>query len=540
MHFYTVIIDNLLIENKDLKLDNISLKLELENLKEQLEHDKLSFELENKNLKEQLESLRRLVFSRKSERFTPVDARQMDLFNPDAHKKTPAALEEQTKRVVIDKHSREVKKKSKHKGRSLLSRLGHLPYKEVEIEVDHGENDICIGQVERCSLGYTPGHFFINKEVAKKYKSPETGKISKPNFPAQPIPSCEAHITLLVYICVAKFVDHLPEHRQQKIFKRDGVAIAPSTMNGWIHKCADLLRPMSDHIGKMIMRSGCMMIDESSIKVLKCKKRKSHTGWMWVIYSASKRCVQFIYHNGREHAFATELLREYEGKYQSDGYKAYDAIDALNKNADHSNCNAHARRNFEKALTNDKVRATHAMLVYQKLYDLERTLRRHKEQNEKLNLEEYYAYRSEERKKLIPVIEEYKQWLDEQYLKVLPKSNIGKAMHYVMERWTKLTKYIYDGELEIDTNLIENTIRGLALGRKNYLFAGSPEAASNIAVFYSIFGTCKHLGINPTEYLNWYLEKVASVKICDIATLSPWEFKNLNADEHSKTEGSEK
>lgn len=496
MYFYTVTKDKLVIENKSLKL-------------------------ENKSLKEQLESFRRLVFSAKSERFIPVDEKQMNLFNPNAHVESP---QKETEHIVIEKYSREVKKKSKHKGRSLLTTLGHLPCNEVVIDVEHEENDICIGQVERCSLGYTPGQFFINKEVVKKYKNPKTGNISKPNFPVQAIPSCEAHITLLVYICVAKFVDHLPEHRQQKIFKRDRVAIAPSTMNGWVHKCADLLRPMSDHIGKLIMQSGCIMIDESTIKVLKCKKSKSHTGWMWVIYSASMKCVQFIYHNGREHDFAKELLCEYEGKYQSDGYQAYDTIDTLNKKANHSNCNAHARRKFENALTNDKVRATYAMLFYQKLYDLERKLRRYKEQNEDLSLEEYYAYRTAQRNQLVPAIEEYKQWLDEQYHKVLPKSSIGKAMYYVMNKWAKLTKYIFDGELEIDTNLIENTIRGLALGRKNYLFAGNSKAASNIAVFYSIFGTCKHLGINPTEYLSWYLEKVPNIKICEIATLSPWEF----------------
>lgn len=493
--------------------------------KKELYSENQQLKLENIDLKDQIKYLTRMIFSKKSERFIPTLDNQLDLFCPDANT-TPVEqqAEPETKEVVVDKHTR----KTNHKGRKLIDGLSHLPVKEILIDNPHDENDILIGQLERLSLGYKPAEFFVNKEIIKKYKNPDTGIISPAKFPAQPIDRCEAHITLLVYICVAKFVDHLPEYRQQRMFNRDKVNIPASTMNGWIHKCAELLRPMSDYIGKQIMNSGCIMIDESSIKVLRCKKSKSHTGWMWVRYSAAMRCVQFIYHNGRDHDFAKEILTDYQGKFQSDGYKAYDKIESLNKNTNHSNCNAHARRYFEKALTNDKARAQHAMLVYQQLYSIERELREHKQANPDMSLEQYYAYRTEKRKQLIPLLEEFKQWLDEQYNQVLPKSLIGKAMFYVLKRWDKLIKYIYDGELEIDTNLIENTIRTLALGRKNYLFAGSPDAASNIAVFYSIFGTCKHLGINPSEYLQWYLENIANTKINNIGSLSPWEFIKKN------------
>lgn len=491
-----------------------------------IENQRLNFE--NTDLKDQLNYLRRMIFSKKSERFVPALNGQLDIFNTDlANQQSEQAQEIQE--VIIEKHSR---KKTKHKGRSLIAGLSHLPVIEVVIDIAHDNEAICIGQIERCTLGYTPAEFYINKEIIKKYKDPIKGTISSATLPAQPIGSCEAHISLLVYICVAKFVDHLPEYRQQQIFKRDKVLIAPSTMNGWVHNCADLLRPMSDLIGKKILASTYAMADESSIKVLRSKKDKSHTGWMWVLYSPAMRCVQFVYFQGRDHDNAVKLLDDYTGKLQTDGYKAYDKIDLLNDDLDHSHCNAHARRYFDKALVNDKPRAEYAMRVYQNLYKLERQLTEYKQRHEDMSLEQYYAYRTDQRLKLIPEIENYKDWLDKESPKVLPKSLIGKAMFYVINRWPKLTKYIYDGELEIDTNLIENTIRGLALGRKNYLFAGSPRAASNIAVFYSIFGTCKHLGINPQEYLYWYLENVASTNINNIQSLSPWEFIKKNQNPH--------
>lgn len=403
--------------------------------------------------------------------------------------------------------------------------MSHLPVTEVEIEVPHSEHSQCIGVVERSTLAYKPGKFYIHKQIVKKYKEPESGKITDVNFPAQPIDRCEAHVTLLVYICIAKFVDHLPEYRQRQMFKREGADIPASTMNGWVHKSADLLRPMAEFIGTKILSSGNIMVDESTIRVMAGKKNKTHTGWMWVIYSPALRCVKFIYHQGRTHDIPIDLLKEYSGKYQTDGFEGYETLDKANKNVDHSHCNAHARRYFDKALENDRPRADYAMKVYQSLYEVEARIRTYLEENENISLEKFYTFRAEQRKELIPMIEDFKEWLNKNALEVLPKSSIGKAINYVLKRWGKLTKYITDGELEIDNNLIENTIRPLALGRKNFLFAGNSEAAANIAVFQTIFGTCKHMNINPADYLTWYLENIAHTKINKIQNLSPWEFK---------------
>ncbi len=477
-------------------------------------------------LQSQLAKINRMIFGRTSERFIPAQNlanQQGNLFTkPDIATSNTQHNESQPEEIIVPAHTR---KNTNHKGRTLLSKLSHLPVQEIEIFVPHTQDSQYIGKVERNTLAYRPGKFYINKEIIKKYKDNESGDISNVQFPAHPIPKCEAHITLLVYICIAKFVDHLPEYRQQKIFRRDGIIIPPSTMNGWVHKCAELLKPMAHLIGQRILASQNIMIDESSIRVMSGKKNRTHTGWMWVIYSPALRHVQFMYHEGRTHDIPINLLKDYSGNYQSDGYKCYDTLDAINSNAVHSQCNAHARRYFEQAINNDQQKAQYALQVYQKLYKVEQKIRDYRANHKEMNLEQYYTYRVGQRKTLLPQLEKYKEWLELQQYNVTPKSAIGKAIAYVLNRWKKLTLYINNGALEIDNNLIENTIRPLALGRKNYLFAGNHEAAQNIAVFYTIFETCRHSGINPSEYLTWYLTNIPNTNINKLHILTPEAYK---------------
>ena len=480
-------------------------------------------------LEQQLKELRRLVFGAKSERYVPseVPANQLNIFtgSPDAEVVLDSDADTAQQDTVV-RTRKVIKKPSKHKGRSLLDGLQHLPTEETIYDEPPTADSICIGQHERATLAYTPGIFHIRKEITKKYKNPATGRITSADLPAQPIDRCEADISLLSHICVAKHVDHLPEYRQVQMYKRDGVSIPTSTINDWVQQTARLLQPMADHIGAEILHSGYIMVDESTIKVLKTKRNKAHTGWMWLIYSPGLQAVRFMYHHGRTHDIPHDLLKNYQGHFQTDGYAAYDAIEVINSQADHSSCNAHARRYFDKALDNDSVRAEHAMQVYHDLYKVERQLRTYRENHPDLCDEDYYAYRQEQRKQVLPVLEQYKKWLEKQAIEVLPKSPIGRAIKYVLKRWTKLTKYATNGMLEIDNNLIENVVRPLALGRKNYLFAGSEKGAEHIAVFQTIFGTCKHLGINPIDYLTWYLQNVAHTNINQIATLSPWQYQD--------------
>uniref|UniRef100_UPI000479EE9B IS66 family transposase n=1 Tax=Arenibacter latericius TaxID=86104 RepID=UPI000479EE9B len=214
------------------------------------------------------------------------------------------------------------------------------------------------------------------------------------------------------------------------------------------------------------------------------------------------------------------VLADFKGYLQTDGYVAYDKI-GKREGVTHLNCWAHARREFDKAKDNDKERAEKALTFIQKLYAIEASARQRE-----LNPKERKALRLEES---LPVINEFGKWLFQQMKQqlILPKSPIGKAFRYTMDRWDQLSAYLYDGILEIDNNLVENAIRPLALGRKNYLFAGSHDAAQRAAGIYSFFATCKKHEVNPYEWIKYTLENIMTINHKDIRDLYPQNYKKL-------------
>lgn len=213
--------------------------------------------------------------------------------------------------------------------------------------------------------------------------------------------------------------------------------------------------------------------------------------------------VLFDYREGRGKIGPTDLLKNFNGFLQTDGYSVYETLDTKRITLLH--CMAHARRYFEQALDNDKERSEYALTQIQKLYETERICREQKythEQREELR-----------KKKSLPVLLEMKGWLKTNHLHVLPKSLIGKAINYSLERWDKLSLYASNGMLEIDNNLVENQIRPVAIGRKNYLFAGSHDAAQRHAMLYSFIGTCKLRGIDPESWLSDVLNRIQDHKV---------------------------
>ena len=482
---------------------------------------------ENLYLKDQVAQLKRMIFGKKNERFIYED-NQLNIFDELASTETE---KKETAEIEVPAHKRKANKN--HPGRSLLKNCSHLRVEEQHIETPHKEGDLLIGNLEREKLGYKPGEFFIKKIITPKYKCSDTDRITVGEQPSEPIPKCEADLSLLSYIVVSKFVDHLPEYRLQQIFKRDGVVIPPSTMNGWTHKIAELFKPMAGLIQKQILGSGYIQMDESTIKVMTKKKSRTHIGYMWVIYSPALRCVSFIYHQGRGKEVPVEVLKNYKGKLQSDGYSAYEHVNNIRKDIDLSNCNIHARRKFEQALSNNKESASKAMLIYQELYKIERKI--NGKRNDYTDNQLFYDYRQVERQAMKKYIEQLKDLIFNPSMKILPKSTMSKAILYTRDRWKRLTKYMSDGELEMDTNLIENCIRPLALGRKNYLFAGNHDAATNIGIFYTIFNTCRHLEVNVNDYTRWYLENINTVKINEIETLSPFNYLQISKEQNLVT-----
>ena len=269
---------------------------------------------------------------------------------------------------------------------------------------------------------------------------------------------------LLAYILVSKFVDHLPYHRIIQIFKRAGMDIPASTVNGWVAKCVELLRVLYLYHKARMMECGYLMGDETKIKVLKSpnranKKNKAHQGYFWVYFDPGGKQTLFIYDPGRGGKYPREHLNGFKGHLQTDGYSVYDAFDRTEK-ITLVGCMAHIRRKFEKALDNDKERATHVLTTMQGLYAIERKAR-----EEGFSHEQRLALRQEEAR---PIMDELKAWLLENRDQVLPKDSIGEAITYACNRWKYMERYLEDGKLEIDNNLVENAIRPVAIGRKNY------------------------------------------------------------------------
>lgn len=462
-------------------------------------------------LKLQLEYLQKQLFGRKSEKFVPEPIQQLNLFQTQTPE-NPVSEPQPAKTQTVT-----YERKTNHQGRKLIENCGHLPIIEQIIEVEHQENDIKIGEEITQKIGIEVEKLYIRRIIRHKYKNAQTGEIKIAPMPAEALPKCEADETLLAHVVVSKFVDHTPEYRQQQILKRQGVEIAPSTMNTWTHQIAELIHSIALEIRKSIIASGYLQMDESPIKVLFTKTKGSHQGYMWVMVDPVSKNTYFEYQKGRNREGPKLMLKDFKGKIQSDGYAVYDAIDATMDDVEHYNCWAHARRKYVEAVSNDAKLANEMLVMIQKLYRIEAACR---EQN--LTTEQREAIRADESQ---PILTQIKTWLDEKSLPVTPASPIGKAMAYTIKRWHNLKKYAQNGIVEIDNNLVENAIRPLALGRKNYLFAGGHAAAQHIATFYTIFSTCKAQGINPHEYMVWLLQNIAQTPINQIQTLTPAAYK---------------
>lgn len=474
------------------------------------------YEQELVSLSHQLEQLRKIIFGRKSERHVTLPYQGPNLFS---HIEDPS-LGEDPKELESDETVTYTKKKnSTHKGRQLMDNLpAGIPVEEQVIEPkDKPESAVLFGKEISSKLGYKPGKFFIKQTIRPKYVEQRTGEIFIAPKPSEAIEKCEADTSLVSHIIVSKFVDHTPENRQIKIFKRDGVEIPPSSMNGWTHSVADLITCVVTSVKKQILASDYIQMDESTIKVLKTKSQS--LGYMWVINDPKSRMCFFEYHPTRASEVPIECLTNYKGKLQTDAYEAYQIVAAINKYIDHYGCLAHARRKFVEAETNDKKRSDWMVIKLKKLYAIESIC---KERN--YDAIQRKSIRKEE---AIPILNEIKAWLDEQIALVAPRSPIAKAIGYMLNHWNRLEKYAQTGDVEIDNNWVENAIRPLALGRKNYLFAGSPKAAENIAKFYTLFNSCSALDLNPKEYLKWLLDNLPDAKVNQAENYTPLAYKKL-------------
>lgn len=463
--------------------------------------------MENEQLREELKELKRLIFGKKSERFETQKLPgqlQLALEDEPAEKEEPSAVE--TEKITYER------KKKRHAGRRPLPE--DLPRTQIIIEPDIDTTGmVCIGEEVTEVLAKQPSTFFVIQIIRKKWAKADGSGVVIGKMPSRAIEKSIAHESLLAYILVSKFVDHLPLYRLVQIFQRQGVPIPTSTINDWVGACCELLLPLYEVLKKELLLNEYLQADESPIKVLdKHKKGTTHLGYQWVYLSKDQKLVLFDYRKGRGRDGPRRILKNFSGYLQTDGYSVYEEF-GKNPNITLLSCMAHARRKFVQARDNDPQRAAYFLSQVQSLYHLEAGLR---DQNAD------WDRRLEARQNLaLPILQHLGQWLKTQYPQVLPKSAIGKAIHYSLKRWKLLCRYTEHGGLEIDNNLIENQIRPLALGRKNYLFAGSHQGAKNAAIMYSLLGSCKLNGLDPFQWLYAILDKIPDYPVNKISDLLP-------------------
>lgn len=460
-------------------------------------------------ISQELEFLKRQLFGRKSERFIPADNMQLNLELEGIEQKQPAVLTQQ----ISYKRS----KPSEDKKQPVRMELpAHLIRKEEVIEpgVDlRGAKRI--GQVETEILEYTPGKLYVRKIIRPKYALPQEKGIVIGDLPSLPLPKSNAGSSLLTHIIISKFVDHLPFYRQVQQFRRQDVPIAESTINGWFSAVADLLEPLYEKLKEKVRRSDYLQTDETPIKVLDQNKQGStHKGYHWVYYAAQEKLVCFDYQKGRGRAGPKGFLKDFHGVIQVDGYKAYDIFDDT-KHTRLLGCMAHVRRKFEQSRINDKARSEYALDRIRELYMIERKA-------ENISYEQRKSLREE---KSVPILQDLRQWMEDQYKQVLPKSGIASALFYALNHWERLIRYVEDGRYQIDNNWVENAIRPVALGRKNYLFAGSHDGARRAAIIYSLLNTCRKNNIEPSVWLEDTLNRINDHPISQLDDLLPCTWK---------------
>ncbi len=448
-------------------------------------------------LTHQLAEMKRLIFGSKRERFVSTnDPQQGSLFDLPEVEQTEVPKQEITYK----------RKKQENKKQPLRTELpAHLPRKVEVIEPeDIPEGAKKIGEAVTELLNYEPARLHVRRIERPKYlveSTDEQTNIAIAELPSLPIPKGNADAGLLAHILVSKFVDHLPFYRQVQIFKRDKLTIAESTINGWFNATCKLISPLYDVLKRDVLMANYLMADETPLPVqTKDKPGATHKGYDWVYYAPVEGLVLFDYRKTRGREGPDEILKDFSGFLQTDGYDAYHHFEKQ-PNITLLACMAHARRYFDKAKDNDLARAEKALKMFQKLYAIEGEAREQELEPE--------AVKSLRHEKAVPVLTEMEAWLRKTAPLVVPKSTIGKAIAYTLRLWPRLIRYVDDGRFQIDNNLIENSIRPIALGRKNYLFAGSHDAAQNAAMIYSLLATCKINGVEPFGWLKNVLATIS-------------------------------
>jgi transposase len=352
-----------------------------------------------------------------------------------------------------------------------------------------------------------PTSLHVVKIVRPKYSLPQKAGVVIAELPALPVEKGNAGPGFIAHISADKYLYHMPLDRQRKKFILDfNTEFSESWFSDNIGRAVFWFDGVMHEYKKKILQSTYLQADETPIPVLtRDKKGKTHRGYLWVYHDPVQRLVLFDYRENRSHNGPSDFLKDFKGTLQVDGYEGY--ADIISKNGlVHAGCMDHVRRRFEKAKDYDKARSAYALDVMRVWYTVEREAR---ENN--LTFDERLAARKEN---VAPSMAAFKVWMQKALSEVLPKSPIGVALQYALNQWEYFNPYLNDGRVELSNILIENAIRPVALGRKNFLFAGSHNAARWPAVIYSLAAIAQNHGVAPFDYFKELLTELPKADSC--------------------------
>jgi transposase len=468
------------------------------------------------HLKLMVDKYRQLLFGRKSEKLVlKLEQLEFELEEDEATQAEAEALAERVTPSKQPKSRPERKPLPEHLQRELVT---HTPQRDCcpdcGGELRHFGDDVSE------QLEYVPESFKVIRHVRPKFTCKGCDRVVEAPAPSRPIERGLAGPSLLAHVIVSKYADHLPLFRQSEIYARQGVEISRSTLAGWVGAASDLLSPLVEAIGKHVFAGRKLHADDTPMPVLAPGNGKTKTGRLWTYVRDDRPAgeqtapaVWFAYSEDRRGEHPRQHLRNFKGALQADAYAGFHHLysDHLYEAA----CWAHARRKFHEIhVVHASPTTTEALARIGALYAIEDEIRG-KPIEVRLSIRQARAR---------PLLDDLRKWMEKALRSLSAKSETAGAIRYALSRWRALTRYTEDGLLEIDNSAAERALRAVALGRKNFLFAGSDYGGQRAAAMYTLLGAAKLSGLDPELYLRTVLAQIADHPISQIQELLPWNM----------------
>ena len=480
-------------------------------------------EAEVRSLRQQLEWFKRQLFGRRSEKRLLVDSPHQPLLEGLVDPEAAPASPEPTETITYER------RKTKRRGEDCVTDEGlrfdeSVPVETIELsapelEGPEAEDYEVIAYKRTRRLAQRPASYVVLEYVRPVIRRKSTATLLTVPAPSALWEGTIADVSLVAGLIEDKCAYHLPLYRQHQRMAASAITVSRAALSSWVHRGAELLRPVYDAQLGHILHSRILAMDETPIRAGRVPGGgRMHRAWLWPIYGDGDE-VAFTYspHRGRSHVF--ETLGGFQGTLLCDGFSAYEHYARTRQAVTHAQCWSHTRRHFERAERAEPEAVAEALELIGGLYRVEKHLRKHE-----LCGEAKLAYRVEHAR---PLVERFFEWCERQChrIELLPSNPLAKAIAYARERRAALSVYLTDPDLQIDTNHLERAIRPVALGRKNWEFCWTEVGAERLAILYSLVSTCRLHGVHPYTYLVDVLQRVSTHPARAVEELTPRRWK---------------